>query len=277
MTKFTRKIWQDFKEYILLILLLSFSLYLITVNDHTTTKNFRTLVFGTFASVTSVFSDIISISDVKSENERLRLKTAELMLSTQQLREFAEENKQLKLLLGMKDTTGYELIPAKITSRSLSAAYNNFTIDQGSLGGVEIGMPVINNAGLLGVIYNVSSNNAIVRTLRNSNLRIVVRDTRSRHQGILSWNGDQHIISNLPKTSDIQLGDTIITSEISSIIGIPVPVGEVSELINPEFGLFNDAAVKPFVDLMTVDFVFVVKKIQSKKRNDVEINFFNLK
>lgn len=276
MQKFTRKLWSDYKEYFLLVVLLLISLYLIAVSEHPQTRQFRALVFGGTAVVSSTVSDLINVDNLRSENERLRRKNAELMLQVSRLREYGIANRELSNLLGLKDTLHYDLVPAKIVSKSLTTAEVNFQLNAGSDDGLGEGMPVINDAGLVGLVYEVSATQAIVRTLKHHLLKLVVKDERSRTNGIMRWNGESLTITNLPKTSNIQTGDRIVTSEISSLVSLPVPVGIVSDVINPERGLFNDLVIEPFVDFIRVEHVFVVKRVNSAMIDDVEINFFNL-
>ena len=78
-------------------------------------------------------------------------------------------------------------------------------------------MPVINDQGLMGIIYSTSDDFSIARTLRNRDLKLTVKDERSRIDGIMKWNGEDLVMVDIPKTYDIKPGDRIITSELSSI------------------------------------------------------------
>ena len=126
-------------------------------------------------------------------------------------------------------------------------------------------------------ITSVSHDYSIVRTLKNIDLKLTVKDERSRIDGIMKWNGKNLVIVNVPKTYDIEPGDRIITSEISSIVSVPVPVGVVIGLSKVETGIFNEAKIKPFVDFGSVENVFVVGIVESKQKNNLELNFYNRK
>lgn len=275
MLRIFSNLWEEFKEYIILVVLLVVSLILISLNEQPGIKKVKAISFGTFASVTSVISDVFSTSSLRSENETLRRKNAELMLKVNKLRDYEVTNRELKGLVGIKDTTTFPLLPATIISKSLSRSQNVFTLNKGENDGIKPGMPVINDQGLVGIIYNTSGDFSIVRTLKNSELKLAVKNQRSRVDGLMKWNGSDLVIVNVPKTYDIKPNDIIVTSDISSIIPFTIPVGKVVELIQVETGIFNEVRLTPMADLDRSENIFVIKVVQSKQKNDLELNFFN--
>ncbi len=277
MIRFFLRLWENFKEYIILVFLLLTSLFTLSLNKTPAVKNVRSIAFGSFAAVTSVVSDLTNITKIKSENERLRKINAELMLQVNKLREYGIQNSELKSLLALKDTTSYPLIPANVVSRSLTTSQSTITLNAGNKQGVKAGMPVINDQGMLGIVYDTSDDFSIVRTLKNIDLKITVKDERSRIDGIMKWNGDNLVIVDVPKTYDVQPGDRIITSELSSIVAVPLPVGIVTGLTRVSTGIFNEVKVQPFVDFSKVEHVFVLGMVESLEKNKLELNFYNRK
>lgn len=275
MFRFFTRLWFGFKEYIVLVVLVIVSFVVLSHNQKPEVKNVRAIAFGSFATVTSVVSDLINIANIKSENRQLREVNAELMLQVNRLREYGIQNEELKNLLKLKDTLKYPLIPAAIVSKSFSKIQGTITINAGLQDGVKPGMPVINDEGLIGVVYNSSEDYSIARTLKNFDLKITVKDQRSRIDGIMKWNGENLVIINVPKTYDVEPGDRIITSDISSIIPVPLPVGVVTGLSNIKTGIFNEVKVKPFVDFLRVENVFILGIVESKQIRNLEMNFYN--
>jgi rod shape-determining protein MreC len=267
----------NFREYIVLVALIIASLITLSLNQHEGVKKVRSLAFGSFATVTSVISDVINVSKVKSENERLRRINAELMLQVGKLREYGITNRELKGLLAFKDSTSFPLIPSSIVSRTLGKSQSTITLNAGSQQGVKPGMPVINDQGIVGVVQSTSDDFSIARTLTNRDLKLTVKNERSRVNGIMKWNGDDLVIVDVPKTYDVEPGDRIITSELSSIISIPLPVGVVVELSKVETGIFNEVKVKPFVDFVRIENVFILGVVESKQKNNLELNFYREK
>ncbi|HSD64044.1 MAG TPA: rod shape-determining protein MreC [Ignavibacteriaceae bacterium] len=277
MFRFLPKTWENFKEYIILVLLLIISLFILSQNRNTKIRQVKAIAFGSFAAVTSVVSDVIHVSTYKKENERLRETNASLMLEVNRLREYGIVNKELKKLLELKDTVHYPLIPAAVVSKLSSKSQGSITINAGINDSIRPGMPVINDRGLIGVVTSVSQDYSIARTLQNIDLKLTVKDERSRIDGVMKWNGEDLVIVDVPKTYDIEQGDRIITSDISSIISVPIPVGVIVGLSKVETGIFNEAKIKPFVDFGSVENVFVVGIVESKQKNNLELNFFNRK
>ncbi len=274
MFRFISRVWGTFREYIILILLLFLSFVSLSLNQNPAIKKVRAIAFGSFAATTSILSDIFNIAKVKSENERLREINAELMLQVNKLREYAVVNENLKKLLELKDTVRYPLIPALTVSKSFNIAQGTITLNVGEVEGVKPGMPVINEKGLVGIVYATSKNYSIARILKNFDLKLVVKNERSRVDGILKWNGEDLVIVNVPKTYDIEAGDRIVCSELSSIVSLPIPVGYVVGLQDVETGIFNSVIVKPYADFSRIENVFIVGVVESKQKNDLELNFF---
>lgn len=270
-------IWKKFKEYIILLLLLIISLIILSANQKPAAKKASSSFYGFFSNFSSIISDALDITKYKSENSSLRKTNAEMMLEINKLRQYGIENSELKDLLGIKDTLHYPILPANVISKSLSSSQGTFTLNVGKKDSVRPGMPVINEFGLVGIVYSTSANYSIVRTLENLDVSITVKDERSRVDGIMKWNGSNLVIINVPKTYDVEPGDRIITSDLSSIVAMPVPIGVVIGLNNIETGIFNEVKIKPFVNFVTTENVFVIKVVESKEEDNLELNFYNRK
>lgn len=275
MFKIISYVWDNFKEYIVLVILVILSLFLLTQNNNPRVQKVRAVAFGSFAAVTTIFYDLFNTTQIKKENEELRRVNTELMLQISSLREKGILNSELMKLAGFKDSITLPLEPATVVSRTLSHTQNTITINKGSNNGINPGMPVINNRGLIGLVVSTAEDFAIIRTLKNIDLTLTVKNERSRIDGIMKWDGDKLIIINVPQTYDYEKGDRIITSEVSSIIPVPIPVGVVTNIEAERTGLLNRIIISPFADVSSSEYLFVLKLVQSVKKNELELNFFN--
>ncbi|MFC2084378.1 rod shape-determining protein MreC [Bacteroidota bacterium] len=267
-----KKLFSSFREYLILIILLLISLSVLPLNTNSNIKHLKAYAFGSFAYLGSFLNSVTSILLGNDELLELKKLNSEMMLELNNLRVYALENDELKNLLNFKDTSDYELIPAQVISRNVSFTQGNFVVNSGIDDSVKIGMPVINETGLIGIVKNVSQNYAFVRTLNNNLLKIAVENQRSRIHGMLNWDGEQLVIKNLPSTADIQIGDRIITSEFSTIIPPLIPVGIITAKESTISGLLGKVIVKPYVNPNAVKQVFIYKVFK-----DPELQFFELK
>jgi rod shape-determining protein MreC len=275
MIKFLTNLWKNFKEYIVLVILVITSLVVLSQNRNPQVQKFRAVAFGSFAAVTSLLSDLFNTQGIKQQNEELRKINAELMLHISLLREYGIENSELKSLLNFKDSVNLPLKPANVISKSLSVTQNTLTLNVGLKDSVQVGMPVINYAGLIGIVLSTSDDFSIVRTIRNVDLKIAVKNERNRVNGIMKWDGEKLFMNDVSKSFDFEIGDRIVTSEFSSIIAIPIPVGVVQKVNNTETGVFNQIIIQPFANILKVEDVLVLRLVQSKQKENLELNFFN--
>lgn len=275
MFKLFSYVWNQFREYLVLVSLVIISLSLLTQNNNPQVQKVRALAFGSFATVTSVFYDVFNITQLKNENSVLRKINAEMMIQLSMLREQGILNRELKGMLGLKDTTSLPIFPATIVSKSLSITQNSITINAGNKEGLKPGMPVLSYRGLVGIIQSCSDNFSIARTLKNVDLKLTVKNEKNRLNGILKWDGEKLMVVDVPRTFDFDIGDRIITSEISSIVAVPIPVGIVSKIEEDKFGLLNMIQVEPFEEVLSVENVFILMMVDNAEKNNLELNFYN--
>ncbi|GAB4299042.1 MAG: rod shape-determining protein MreC [Ignavibacteriaceae bacterium] len=258
MIKVISYLWDRFKEYIVLVILIIISFTALSLNENPKIKKIRSIAFGGYAAVTYLFSDFLKAGSIIEENKTLRETNARLMLQLSLLRQYGLENNELKNLLAFKDSVSLPLIPATVISRSFSTTQGTITINKGTSDNISSGMPVINDKGLIGIVYLSSPDYSVARLLKNVDLKIAVKDERSRVNGILEYDGDNLRMTNVPKTFDIKSGDRIVTSEVSSVVPVPVPVGVVVKIADPPGGIFREIIVEPFADLYSAENLFVL-------------------
>ncbi len=272
MPKFLFQFVSKFKEYIILTFLLVVSLILMSLNENTSVKNFKIFALGSFASVNAIVTGITNYFEDTPYLEKLEKQNAKLMLQVNSLREYALENNELKKILSFKSSNKFDVIHAKIVSRLVSKISGYFIISKGEKDSIAVGMPVVSDNGLVGIVYNTTNNYSSVRTFENSMFHVAVKDQRSNVNGILNWNGQYLIIKNVPTTYDVEVGDRIVVSELSSIIPPSIPVGIVADRETTVSGLLSNIIIKPFAELNSLKNVIVLKTVISSELDSLEIN-----
>lgn len=264
----------NLKEYLILSVLIIFSLVFIFSNDNTQIRFLRAIAVGMFGTVQSGISSIPNVFELQEENKILRENNIRLSNDVANLKEARLENIRLSKLLSFKETSGLGLVSAKIVNKSVFQTRNTITINVGEGDSLNLNMPVITDAGLVGRIVSMSKNYSIAQILYNKDLRITVKVQRSRVDGILIFDGVSALnISNVSKTADVQIGDVIITSEYSNLFPSGIPVGTVTETGNLD-NLFMKIVIRPLVNFNTLENVFVLKSFPSKEKYLLEKTFY---
>lgn len=263
----------NLKEYLILSVLIIFSLAFIFSNDNTQIRFLRAIAVGMFGTVQSGISSIPNVFELQEENKILRENNIRLSNEVANLKEARLENIRLTKLLSFRENSGLGLISARIVNKAVTGTRNTITLNVGENDSVSLNMPVITDAGLVGRIVSLSKNYAIAQVLYNKDLRITIKNQRSRVDGILVFDGVSALnVTNVSKTADVQKGDVIITSEFSNIFPSGIPVGIVSETGNLD-NLFMKIEVQPLVNFSNLENVFVLKHYPSKEKYILEKSY----
>ncbi len=272
MLNFFRRLAADYKEYILLIVLSVFSLTFLSKNEKPQVKHLRTFAFGNFAVLNEISSSVTSILKNDYSLEELTKENSKLMLEVSRMRKLRSENDELRAMIAFKDTSKYPLIPAKVISKLVNKMHGNFIINRGKSDEIKKGMPVLNEKGLVGLIADVAENYSVVQTLFNSNLNIAIILQRTNVNGILSYDGRELHVKDIPTTYDVQVGDVIETSDFSSLFPPSIPVGIVTKKESNVLGLLHNITITAFANIPGANNLFILKIVPSKQINDLEMN-----
>ncbi len=90
-----------------------------------------------------------------------------------------QDNEVLSKLFDNSLPRQFKLIPAAVINNSISQKNNKLTINKGSNHGVYRGQGVVNNAGLVGIVSDVSKNYATAISLLNLQTSISVKLKRT--------------------------------------------------------------------------------------------------
>ncbi|HEY4611772.1 MAG TPA: rod shape-determining protein MreC [Bacteroidota bacterium] len=259
-----------FKEYVILSGLIALSLILLVLNDNTQVRRLRTIATVSLGAVQEQVSFIPSYFSLRSENEILRRQNIQLADETSKLRDARLENIRLRTMLGLKERFSEKLIAASVVSKSLTLSRNTLTLDMGEADGVRPLMPVVNEAGVVGIVTATSEHYAIVNLLLNTSFRASAKVERSRVDGIIAWDGNDLLLKNVVKTLDVVPGDVVMTSEYSSTFPPNIRIGVVSDVREQQGTLFKTIIVTPSVDVVRLEEVFILARVPDEERLSLE-------
>ena len=263
-------LFYEFRAYSILAGLVVLSLLLLTLNDNPQVKRIRTISTVVFGIAQEQISFIPTYFGLKAENELLRRINIELADETQRLREAKLENVRLRQLVALKTQSPFPIMAGRVINKNLTLLRNTLTLDIGAADGVRQHMPVVSDAGLVGLVTTMSDHFCIVNILPNIDFRVSAKDQRSRVDGILAWDGKNLTLKNIPKMRDIKPGDVITTSEYSNTFPPDIRLGLVSDVREQASSLFKHITLSPGVDFVKLEEVFVVNYTPEKERIELE-------
>lgn len=259
-----------FKEYVVLALLVVVSLFLLALNNNAQIRQVRSIATVMAGLVQEQLSFIPRYLNLKSENEMLRRMNIELADEANRLREARLENLRLRQLVGLKQEARYPMVAARVVGKDLTLLRNTITLNVGSIDSVRPFMPVVTDAGLVGVITTVGSQYSVANLLVNVDFRVSGKVQRSRVDGIILWDGQNVLLKNVAKTLDVAVGDVVVTSEYSRTFPAGIRIGVVKEVRQQPGELFKTIVVQPSVDFVRLEEVFVILASASQERTELE-------
>jgi rod shape-determining protein MreC len=212
-------------------------------------------------SATGAVSDTTTL---RQHNQQLEQTIAQLTVENLRLKEIEAENVRLRSLLQFRDVNpsytykGGQVV-GRLVANEPSNIIHSILIDIGSNNGIESGMPVVTERGLVGRVTEVYSNAArvLLITDSSSNVNAMLQNTRLR--GILRGRTNQSpIMDYLPQDQSILVGDIVVTSGEGGRFPTGIPVGQVVEVEQNDVEMFQQAVVRTTVDFDTLETVLVV-------------------
>jgi rod shape-determining protein MreC len=211
---------------------------------------------------TNAWHGITGYGDLKSENERLRERIDELQGGALLDEDAAE---QLDALLDQLDIEWVGDI-ATATARVVAGPGSNFShtieIDKGSDAGFKEGMPVVNGAGLVGRLVQVSAHRSSVQLITDPDFAVGVRLVPGDAPGTARGTGegeDLIVDTGLEADAEVDVGAALTTSGADrSAFPASIPVGRVRSTREGSGGLTLDLVVRPLADTEKLTFVTVL-------------------
>ena len=215
------------------------------------------------SSVTGFFQTFVNLRSAQTENDKLKEQVQELQVQVQQKEELAKENESLKALLQLKSESKIDVLPAQIIGRDPSLWFDSAIINRGSLDGVKLNMPIVNNGGLIGRVVSVSPITAQINlvTKEKSGLGGVIGELgNSNALGVVSGNGKRELLEMgyIPGTIEVQVGEMVYTTGQDGIYPAGLKIGEISEVNPGSATVTQQIFIKPSAKLYAMEEVAVL-------------------
>ena len=211
------------------------------------------------------------VEKLAGENKELQEQVLELREENSRLAQNQEELKRLQELYQLDQSySEYDKVAAQVISKDPGNWYDTFVINKGSDDGIKKDMNVIAGGGLVGLVVEVESHCATVRsiiddsssvsamTASTADTCIVTGDLRLMDEGKLSF-------SQMSAENAVAVGEQIVTSNISDKYLKGILIGYVSEVTEDSNHLTNTGYITPAVDFKHIQEVLVIKELNQTK------------
>jgi rod shape-determining protein MreC len=167
----------------------------------------------------------------------------------------------------------YYYMEAKVVGSTTSLQTNYITIHRGSAENVKPNMGVVSAQGIVGTVVTVSKNYATVMSLLHRQYKVVVKLKNSNDRGTIEWDGISPLyvtLKDIPKSAKVAKGDTILTSQTSSLFPANLMVGTIYEIVDDKSSNFYTLKIRPSTNFFNVEYVNVIENTQYDEQKSLE-------
>lgn len=214
-----------------------------------------------FMAVYDFFTLPRDVTELMQRNAQLEDELSRLQSQVIQLQEQLREADVLYSLLDFARARPQdEYIAAAVIGRDPSPFLHYMIIDHGSDDGVQYGMPVVTQQGLVGKVDAVTASAARVQLISDPgsvvNVRMQTKNVEAQVIGSITGMISLDMVS---QNVDLEPGEILLTSGLGGNFPADILVGQVTEIKKSEAQLFQTATVQPVIDFTSLRAVLVIK------------------
>ncbi len=238
------------------------------VRDPITTVN--TWLAPSADTVSDVLAGPANVQLAIEEIERLQGQVAELQKENQLLRENEGELEVLRRLFDYAtDSPENQRVLADVIGRETNPLFRSILINRGTNDGVQVGMPVDSDQGLIGQVFRTTPDSAMVILVIDNASGVPGRLSSSRATGLVHGTGAGRTMEMdwIPLEAEVEIGDVVLTSGLIGQFdqGILVgrfprglTVGRVTEVERSDADILQRAIIRSDVNFSDLERVFVI-------------------
>jgi len=212
------------------------------------------------SAIQTVLTSPTDLAELRAENQRLQAEVARLQREVISLREQANEAEVLAGLLGYARTRPESrYVAARVIGQDISPFIRSIWIGQGSDGGLQQGMPVVTERGLVGRVAEVYPTVARVQLITDPESVVNVRLQSSRADGTLRARVNGELwVDLIEQEASVTPGELVLSSGLGGAFPEDIPIGQVVTVRKRDYELFQQAVVQPSADLENLEIVLVI-------------------
>jgi len=204
----------------------------------------RDAIYG----VGSYFSTVSSLQKQVDALKQQQIASSMLM---QQAQLHQAENNQLRKLLDARERVPGNSLLAEIMYDARDVFTRKVILNRGTQQGVALGLPVIDNQGVVGQITRVFPFTSEVTLLTDKEQAIPVQVLRNGLRSVAYGRGQSGALELrfIAPNADVQVGDILITSGIDGVYPAGLAVARVMQVENNAAGAFGRVVCQPLAGI----------------------------
>lgn len=219
---------------------------------------------GLGRQISRVSTTLRELSALRANNLSLQALADTLTIDNLRLKEVEAENQRLRELLHFAqlnptyDFRGGQVI-ARVISKGTSNYLSAIAIDLGSNHGMKAGMPVVTERGLVGRIQKVGPSSSTVLLITDPSSGVPALLQRNRLVGVVNGRaGASPVMDFIPQEGEVTVGDLVITSGLGGSFPKNLVIGQVVEVKQRDYEMFQQATLRPTVNFDLLEVVLVI-------------------
>lgn len=192
-----------------------------------------------------------SLSSLQKEVAELKSQQVAQAQAMQQAQLQMAENAHLRRLLEAREHLPVKAMMGEILYDARDPSTRRIVLDRGSRNGVQLGLPVIDNAGVVGQITRVFPFTSEVTLLTDKDQAIPVQVLRSGLRSVAYGRGRSGLLDLrfVAPNADIQVGDILITSGLDGMYPAGLAVAKVVQVESVAAGAFGRVVCQPLAGI----------------------------
>jgi rod shape-determining protein MreC len=215
------------------------------------------------ASMGDYFSSLSSLQREVAELKSQQVATAQAL---QQAQLQMAENAQLRRLMDARQHLPVPTLMSEILYDARDPATHRVVLDRGMRNGVTLGLPVIDNAGVVGQVTRVFPFTSEVTLLTDREQAIPVQVLRSGVRSVAYGRGQSGLLDLrfVAPDADIQVGDVLVTSGLDGVYPAGLAVAKVIQVESVGQGAFGRVVCQPLAGIDRNRQLLIVMSQQDK-------------
>lgn len=204
--------------------------------------------------------NIVTRRQLIADNQQYKINELVFHEQALQLDIVKRENDRLRELLASPLRTATKKMVAEILTVDSDPYTHQVVINRGANDGVFEGQAVIDDDGIVGQILHVGTTSSRVLLITDVTHAIPVRISRNGVRLIASGVGviDRLTHNHVPHSSDVRVGDLLVTSGLGSKFPEGYPVAQVSVVIQDESRAFSQIQSQPVAKIDRLRYVLLL-------------------